>query len=83
MIVQVRDGRGQAANATVSITIIRDPTDIPPRFTDTTFDKTIRFDQPINVDFYKVNAEDQDLKVIYGHAVFLLLSGEILKLGLK
>jgi len=73
LVVQVRDGRGQAANATVLIRIIRDPTDIPPRFTDTTFDKNIRFDQPINVDFYKVNAEDQDLKVIYGRTVVPLL----------
>lgn len=73
MIVQARDGRGQAANATVWITITRDPTDIPPRFTDTTFDKNIRFDQPINVDFYKVNAEDLDLKVMYGMTVTPLL----------
>lgn len=64
MIVQVMDGRGQAANATVQILILREAADIPPRFTDSTFNTEIRFDQPINVNFYRVNATDPDLKVI-------------------
>ncbi|VDH99244.1 protocadherin Fat 4, partial [Mytilus galloprovincialis] len=62
MIVQVMDGRGQASNATVQILILREAADIPPRFTDSTFNTEIRFDQAMNVNFYRVNATDPDLK---------------------
>lgn len=63
LTIRATDGRGNTVNATVSISITREPDDEIPFFVNTPYFASIQFDRPVGSSIQIVSARDQDLAV--------------------
>ncbi|KAL5018741.1 hypothetical protein ScPMuIL_004463 [Solemya velum] len=61
LTIRATDGRGNTVNATVSISITREPDDEIPFFVNTPYFASIQFDRPVGSSIQIVSARDQDL----------------------